>query len=206
MGDTESCSSRAVDFAPTFSRNLSLKVVKYNQVLRRLRDLGVAETSLPGFEDELWAHFHRLPARYALDVNAERAQDVLVHKRLLHMARDPSTGHAIEARVVEVDFSTGGNCSCSFHLNSQTKVDAQCSDHSSKKCAHPPPAFGSSTDVEPTLEVNHLPAQDMQNGMTDIRLCSRYEVSSGKLIEKSWEISNHTIEIFRIPTVKFEEE
>lgn len=64
MGDTESCSSRAVDFAPTFSRNLSLKVVKYNQVLRRLRDLGVAETSLPGFEDELWAHFHRLPARF----------------------------------------------------------------------------------------------------------------------------------------------
>jgi hypothetical protein len=39
--------------------------------------------------------------------------------------------------------------------------------------AHPPPAFGSSTDVEPTLEVNPLHAQDTQNGMTDIRLCSR---------------------------------
>jgi hypothetical protein len=32
---------------------------------------------------------------------------------------------------MQVPFSTAGNCS--FHLNSQTKVDAQCSDHSSKK-------------------------------------------------------------------------
>ncbi|XP_059461383.1 serine/threonine-protein kinase STY46-like isoform X4 [Corylus avellana] len=135
MEDTESCSSRAVDFAPTLSRKQRQKVVVYNQVLHRLRDLSFAETSLPGFEDELWAHFHRLPARYALDVNAERALDVLMHKRLLHMARDPATRHAIEVRVVEVHFSTGGNCSHSFHSNSQMKVDAQCSDHSSEKWA-----------------------------------------------------------------------
>ncbi|XP_059461377.1 serine/threonine-protein kinase STY46-like isoform X2 [Corylus avellana] len=172
MEDTESCISRDVDFAPTLSRKQRQKVEVYNQVLHRLRDLRFAETSLPGFEDELWAHFHRLPARYALDVNAERAQDVLMHKRLLHMARDPATRHAIEVRVVEVHFSTGGNCSYSFHSNSQIKVDAQCSDHSSEKCAHPPPAFGSSTDVEPTLEVNHLHVEDTQNGMTDIHLCS----------------------------------
>ncbi|XP_059461374.1 serine/threonine-protein kinase STY46-like isoform X2 [Corylus avellana] len=173
MEDTESCSSRAVDFAPTLSRKQRQKVVVYNQVLHRLRDLSFAETSLPGFEDELWAHFHRLPARYALDVNAERALDVLMHKRLLHMARDPATRHAIEVRVVEVHFSTGGNCSHSFHSNSQMKVDAQCSDHSSEKCVHPPPAFGPSTDVEPTLEVNHLHVEDTQNGMTDTCLRSR---------------------------------
>jgi len=177
MEDTENCSSRAVGFAPTLSRKQRQKVDVYNQVLHRLRDLSFAETSLPGFEDELWAHFHRLPARYALDVTAERAQDVLMHKRLLHMARDPATRHAIEVRVVEVHFSTGGNCRYSFHSNSQIKVDAQCSDHSSEKCAHPPPAFGSSTDVEPTLEVNHLHVEDTQNVMTDIctdiRLCSR---------------------------------
>ncbi|XP_062163679.1 serine/threonine-protein kinase STY17-like isoform X2 [Alnus glutinosa] len=173
MEDTDSCSSRAVDFAPTLSRQQRQKLDVYNQVLHRLRELSFAETSLPGFEDELWAHFNRLPARYALDVNSERAQDVLTHKRLLHMARDPATRYAIEVRVVEVRFSTGGNCSYSFHSNSQRKEDAQCSDHSSEKCAHPPPAFGSSTDVEPNLEVNHLHVQDTQNGTTDIRLCSR---------------------------------
>jgi hypothetical protein len=64
MEDTESCSSRAVGFAPTLSRKQRLKVDVYNQVLHRLRDLSFAETSLPGFEDELWEHFHRLPARF----------------------------------------------------------------------------------------------------------------------------------------------
>lgn len=40
--------------------------------------------------------------RYALDVNAERAQDVLMHKRLLQQAHDPATGPAIEVRLVQV--------------------------------------------------------------------------------------------------------
>jgi len=64
MEDTDSCSSRAVDFAPTLSRQQRQKLDVYNQVLHRLRELSFAETSLPGFEDELWAHFNRLPARF----------------------------------------------------------------------------------------------------------------------------------------------
>jgi hypothetical protein len=35
----------------------------YNEVLGRLRAAGPAEIS-PAFEDALWAHFHRLPARW----------------------------------------------------------------------------------------------------------------------------------------------
>ncbi|KAI5020503.1 hypothetical protein ZWY2020_045391 [Hordeum vulgare] len=34
----------------------------YNEVLARLRTAGGTEIS-PAFEDALWAHFHRLPAR-----------------------------------------------------------------------------------------------------------------------------------------------
>jgi hypothetical protein len=34
---------------------------------------------------------------------------------------------------MQVHFSTGGNCSYSFHSNSQIKVDAQCSDNSCEK-------------------------------------------------------------------------
>lgn len=63
MGDTESCSSRAVDFPPIFNRNHRLKVDIYNEVLRRLKDLNVAEANLAGFEDNLWSHFLRLPTR-----------------------------------------------------------------------------------------------------------------------------------------------
>lgn len=71
----------------------------YNEVLARLRAAG--EIS-PGFQDALWAHFHRLPARYALDVNAERAEDVVTHQRLLQEARDPHRRPALSVRVVQV--------------------------------------------------------------------------------------------------------
>lgn len=40
--------------------------------------------------------------RYALDVNVERAEDVLMHKRLLHLAHDPNNRPAIEVRLVQV--------------------------------------------------------------------------------------------------------
>ncbi|KAH9759312.1 serine/threonine-protein kinase STY46 [Citrus sinensis] len=41
-----------------------------------------------------------LMTMYALDVNLERAEDVLMHKRLLHVARDPAATPAIEVRLV----------------------------------------------------------------------------------------------------------
>lgn len=39
---------------------------------------------------------------YALDVNTERAEDVLVHKKLLETARDPLTRPAVDVRLVQV--------------------------------------------------------------------------------------------------------
>lgn len=48
--------------------------------------------------------------RYALDVNVERAEDVLMHKRLLELAHDPDNRPSIEIRLVQVtrfnDFTT----------------------------------------------------------------------------------------------------
>ncbi|PWA55819.1 serine-threonine/tyrosine-protein kinase catalytic domain-containing protein [Artemisia annua] len=41
-------------------------------------------------------------SRYALDVNIERAQEVLMHKKLLHMAHDPKTRPAFEARLIQL--------------------------------------------------------------------------------------------------------
>ncbi|KAM3758767.1 hypothetical protein ACB098_01G070200 [Castanea mollissima] len=178
MEDTESSSSRVLDFTRTqsqsrFSREQRQKIGVYNEVLHRLKHLDVAETNLPGFEDDLWAHFQGLPVRYAMDVNAERAQDVLMHKRLLNMARNPSIGHAIEVRLVQVHSTSGGNCSFSWHSNFQREVDAQCSDYPSKNSVHPPPAFVSSPDVELTLEVNQLHVQDRHNNVNDNRLYCR---------------------------------
>ena len=40
--------------------------------------------------------------RHAMDVNVERAEDVLMHKNLLYMAHDPATRPAIDVRLVQV--------------------------------------------------------------------------------------------------------
>ncbi|XP_022769278.1 serine/threonine-protein kinase STY46-like isoform X2 [Durio zibethinus] len=148
MADTESCSSRAVDFEPSQSRKQRQKIEVYNQVLCRLRDLNIEEATFPAFEDELWAHFSRLPTRYAFDVNVERAQDVLMHKSLLHKARDPANRPAIEVRLVQVYSALDGNKAEPARVKFTRKADAQCSDYPNKKRVHPPPAFGTSSDLE----------------------------------------------------------
>ncbi|RDX70225.1 Serine/threonine-protein kinase STY46, partial [Mucuna pruriens] len=106
MGDTESCGSGIFNSGWNRGPKQRQKVGVYNEVLCRLKELNVPEALLPGFEDELWDHFYRLPARYALDMNVERAEEVLMHKRLLDIARAPTTGtgHALEVRLVQVIF------------------------------------------------------------------------------------------------------
>ncbi|GAB4848414.1 Serine/threonine-protein kinase sty8 [Ancistrocladus abbreviatus] len=86
--DTASCSSRAVDSSPRTPKLQRRKFEVFNDVLHRLQDSDFQEATLPGFDDQLWLHFDRLPARYALDVNVERAEDVLRHMRLLYQAQD----------------------------------------------------------------------------------------------------------------------
>jgi hypothetical protein len=109
-----------------------------------------------------------------VDVKAERAHDVLMHKRLLNMARDPVIRHAIEVRLVEVNSASGGNCSYSWHSNFKKEVDdAQCSDYPSKRRVHPPPAFGLAPDVELSLEVNNLHVQERHDGVNSNPLSSR---------------------------------
>ncbi|KAF9600451.1 hypothetical protein IFM89_009366 [Coptis chinensis] len=162
MDDTESCSSRAIESSPTHPRQQRQKLEVYNDVLRRLKDSNIVETNTPGFDDELWTHFNRLPTRYALDVNVERAEDVLTHKRLLQLAIDPDSRPAIEVRLVQVTPVHDENSTDSFHSNSSYKEEAQSSfTYSNRKSIHPPPAFGSSPNLEAlALEANKSNAQD----------------------------------------------
>lgn len=44
---------------------------------------------------------------YALDVNVERAEDVLTHKRLLQLAEDPANRPVFEVRLVQVKYTCG---------------------------------------------------------------------------------------------------
>ncbi|XP_074591011.1 serine/threonine-protein kinase STY46-like isoform X2 [Curcuma longa] len=154
---TESCGSwAAADSSPVHSRQKLQqqqqqqqrhKLDVYNEVLRRLREAGLPEVLAPSFEDGLWNHFNRLPARYALDVNVERAEDVLTHKRLLELAEEPANRPVFAVRLVQI-IGEGQSTSNYF-----------------KHSVHPPPAFGSSPNLGAlVLEASR---QDVEDGDSD---------------------------------------
>ncbi|KAK4401352.1 Serine/threonine-protein kinase STY46 [Sesamum angolense] len=124
MEDNESCGSRVVESSAGKSRLQRKKVEVYNEVLRRLKEADHPDAQEPAFDDQLWAHFNRLPARYAMDVNVERAEDVLTHKRLLHLARDPANRPAFEVRLVQVAPVPDGNSGDSVHSRSPRRASA----------------------------------------------------------------------------------
>ncbi|MFS7978307.1 putative dual-specificity kinase TKL-Pl-4 family [Helianthus anomalus] len=165
MEGNESCSSRSMSPSPSPSRTAAnnssghrhqmKKLEVYNEVLNRLKESNNEEANEPGFDDELLAHFNRLPTRYALDVNVERAEDVLMHKRLLHLAHDPANRPAFEVRLVQVSATTDGSSDDVVYSSSPTQQPAN-------SIHHPPPAFGSSPNLEAlALEANE---SQVQNG------------------------------------------
>ncbi|KAH7518346.1 hypothetical protein FEM48_Zijuj09G0162000 [Ziziphus jujuba var. spinosa] len=168
MEDNESCGSRVHDTtSPAQSRKQRQKLEVYNEVLRRLKDSNREEFNQPGFDDDLWAHFNRLPTRYALDVNVERAEDVLMHKRLMHLAHDPANRPAIEVRLVQVHPISDGSSANSHHSGSPSKKVAKSSPmYPGKLSVHPPPAFGSSPNLEAlALEANKVDDQDEEHSV-----------------------------------------
>ena len=58
----ETTSSASGTAAPN-SRQHRQKLEVYNEVLRRLKESENQESVVPCFDDELWAHFNRLPVR-----------------------------------------------------------------------------------------------------------------------------------------------
>ncbi|XP_076952759.1 serine/threonine-protein kinase STY17-like [Bidens hawaiensis] len=146
--NNESCGSRAVD-SPVNSRQRRQKLEVYHDVVTRLYDMHHEETLQPDFEDQLWNHFNRLPPRYALDVNVERAEDVIVHKRVLQMAEDPDNIPAFEVRLVQVQPTTEENTPDMDNNESSMKEDAESPFAYTSPCGlHPPPSFGSTQNLE----------------------------------------------------------
>ncbi|KAF2321506.1 hypothetical protein GH714_000171 [Hevea brasiliensis] len=73
-----------------------------NDVYDRLMQIGHEEAvSNPLFREQLDAHFNRLPSSYLLDVNMDRAEDVLLHQRLLTSAKDPEKRPVYHIRFLE---------------------------------------------------------------------------------------------------------
>ncbi|MFS7912719.1 putative dual-specificity kinase TKL-Pl-4 family [Helianthus anomalus] len=80
-----------------------------NDVYNQLVEIGNEDaTNHPEFRDELEAHFSRFPASYALDVNMDRVEDVLLHQKLLVLARNHENRLVFHVRLLE-NFWTRGD-------------------------------------------------------------------------------------------------
>ncbi|XXG71783.1 hypothetical protein AAC387_Pa07g1029 [Persea americana] len=169
--ENESCSSGNTDL----SRHERHKLEGYKEVLLRLKQSSIEEANLPGFEEELWSHFNRLPSRYALDVNVERAEDVLMHKKLLQLACDPANRPAFNIHLVQVPPLRDDNGNNSFESDFLRKEDAQSSSSQlNKQSIHPPPTFGSFLNLEAlALEDDRTYVQDGDSVVKANRVFSR---------------------------------
>lgn len=64
MEDAVSCNSRGLlELSENHTRKRREKVEVFQEVIRRLRESNDEEVNQPGFQDELWAHFTKLPLR-----------------------------------------------------------------------------------------------------------------------------------------------
>ncbi|XP_078154806.1 serine/threonine-protein kinase STY46-like [Carex rostrata] len=59
--------------------------------------------SNPELRSLLDAHFNRLPPSYLLDVNVDKAEDVLLHQKILAEARDPEKRPAFRVRFLKIE-------------------------------------------------------------------------------------------------------
>ncbi|XP_043722193.1 serine/threonine-protein kinase STY46-like isoform X2 [Telopea speciosissima] len=82
-----------------------------NDVYNRLVENGNEEAACnPEFREQLDAHFNRLPSRYILDVDMDRVEDVLLHQKLLALAKDPEKRPVFHVRYMEtIQTSRDGN-------------------------------------------------------------------------------------------------
>ncbi|XP_022141400.1 serine/threonine-protein kinase STY8-like [Momordica charantia] len=88
-----------------------------NDVYTRLVESGHEEAvSNPEFRENLDAHFNRLPPSYGLDVNMEKVEDVLLHQKLLSLAKDPEKCPVYHIRFLErISTKSDGNDDHNLH-------------------------------------------------------------------------------------------
>nr|XP_009406071.1 PREDICTED: serine/threonine-protein kinase STY46-like [Musa acuminata subsp. malaccensis] len=75
-----------------------------NEIYESLVASGNEEVlSNPHFKEQFDAHFSRLPASYKLDLNVDRAEDVLIHQKVLTEAKDPDKRPVFHVRFIKLE-------------------------------------------------------------------------------------------------------
>ncbi|KAJ0976537.1 hypothetical protein J5N97_012011 [Dioscorea zingiberensis] len=77
--------------------------MKYDIYARLLENRNEEALSNPDFREQFMAHFSRLPPSYQLDVNVDRAEDVLLHQKILNEAKDPEKCPVFHVRFMKLD-------------------------------------------------------------------------------------------------------
>ncbi|XP_055833174.1 serine/threonine-protein kinase STY46-like isoform X2 [Solanum dulcamara] len=74
-----------------------------NDVYNRLVETGNTEavTNPELLREQLDSHFARLPASYGLDIHVDKAEDVLLHQKILVRAKDPDNRPVYHVRFLE---------------------------------------------------------------------------------------------------------
>ncbi|KAJ4951771.1 hypothetical protein NE237_028603 [Protea cynaroides] len=152
---------------------------KRNDVYSRLIESGNEEVVCnPELREQLDAHFNRLPARYILDVDMDRVEDVLLHQKLLAQAKDPEKRPVFHVHYMEtIQTSKDGNddlqqCSRS-HIEGVEYEGVVSSQKRNEDCA---------IDFEPCSKLGDLNldvrknAEDMERRYLTDAFCGRQEV------------------------------
>uniref|UniRef100_A0A0D9XX50 non-specific serine/threonine protein kinase n=2 Tax=Leersia perrieri TaxID=77586 RepID=A0A0D9XX50_9ORYZ len=100
-----------------------------SQVYERLVAEGNEEAAAPEFRAQLEAHFQRLPHSYQLDINVDKAEDVLVHQKVLAEAKDPDRRPAFHVRFLRLIVSAEKCCSTGLQIE---EVDSTCDSDASE--------------------------------------------------------------------------
>ncbi|XP_039124796.1 serine/threonine-protein kinase STY46-like isoform X6 [Dioscorea cayenensis subsp. rotundata] len=76
--------------------------IKYDIYARLLESRNEEELLNSDFREQFMAHFNRLPPSYLLDLNVDRAEDVLLHQKILTEAKDPEKRPVFHVRFIKL--------------------------------------------------------------------------------------------------------
>ncbi|KAG2633801.1 hypothetical protein PVAP13_2NG294900 [Panicum virgatum] len=74
-----------------------------SEVYQRLVQKGFEEALAPEFREQLEAHFARLPMSYQINLDIDKAEDILIHKKVLAEAKDSDKRPAFAVRFLRLE-------------------------------------------------------------------------------------------------------
>eukprot|EP01018_Ginkgo_biloba_P012816 Gb_06578 [translate_table: standard] len=155
----------------------------WQEVYRKLVENENEAVNNPNFAEQLQAHFNRLPPRYAMDVNIERAEDVLIHQQLLELAQIPENRPVFHVRsseriVARIDGDEQSQSATDL-LSPISEGSVGCSIHSRFSLKDHPVAFETCTKLEGLILDTSKNALDVE----ERRIISNNSSESQELVQ-----------------------